>query len=311
MSIFSIILTISGLCLFETVSSIDNAIINAGVLTGMGQAARRWFLSWGILFAVFVIRGFLPWVIVWSTAAQLGFWGAFTATFSGNAHALVAIEKSSPVLLIGGGVFLVFLFFHWLFLEEKYLALRLEKFFYMHGSWFYAGMFVLLIAIAWFALLKTLLMGLGVLIGAGVFFITHGLKKSAEQKEKELSGSPTSDISKLLYLEIIDATFSIDGVLGAFAFTFSLPLILIGNGLGALVVRQLTVGSIQRIRQYKYLKNGAMYSVFFLGLFMILKSFGLRLPEWISPVVTLFVVGIFFRQSCIKIRQEAEALKNI
>ena len=65
MSIFSVALTILGLAVFETVSSVDNAIINAEVLSGMGARARRWFLVWGILFAVFVVRGLLPWLIVW------------------------------------------------------------------------------------------------------------------------------------------------------------------------------------------------------------------------------------------------------
>jgi hypothetical protein len=69
-----------------------------------------------------------------------------------------------------------------------------------------------------------------------------------------------SDLSKVFYLEVIDATFSIDGVIGAFAFTLSVPLILVGNGLGAIVVRELTVRNIERIRRYRYLKNGAMYS---------------------------------------------------
>jgi len=65
-----------------------------------------------------------------------------------------------------------------------------------------------------------------------------------------------SDLSKILYLEVIDTTFSIDGILGAFAFTLSIPLILIGNGLGALVIRQLTVGNIERVQKYKYIKSG-------------------------------------------------------
>ena len=68
-----------------------------------------------------------------------------------------------------------------------------------------------------------------------------------------------SDWSKILYLEAIDTTFSIDGVLGVFAFTLSIPLILIGNGVGAIVLRQLTVSNIDRIKKYAYLKNGAMY----------------------------------------------------
>ena len=65
MNWFSIILTVVGLCLFETISSVDNAIINAEVLSTMQQRARRWFLVWGMLFAVFAIRGLLPWLIVW------------------------------------------------------------------------------------------------------------------------------------------------------------------------------------------------------------------------------------------------------
>lgn len=297
MSAFSIILTIFGLCLFEAVSSIDNAIINAEILSGIGQRARRWFLTWGILLAVFVVRGFLPWVIVWSTVPQLGFWGAFTATFSGNAHAIAAIEKSSPLLLIGGGVFLVLLFFNWLFLEEKHFGLRIEKLIYGSRFLFYAVVIALLSVIVWFALQKYPLMVLGLVAGSCIFFISHAFKRRAEQKERELSSSSASDISKLLYLEVIDATFSMDGVFGAFAFTFSLPLILVGNGLGALVVRKLTVGNIERVKKYKYLKNGAMYSVLFLGSFMILKSFGMHIPEWMSPVVTFFVVGLFFMKS--------------
>jgi len=57
------------------------------------------------------------------------------------------------------------------------------------------------------------------------------------------------------------------------------------------------VGNIERVKKYKYLKNGAMYSVLFLGSFMILKSFGMHIPEWMSPVVTFFVVGLFFMKS--------------
>ncbi len=100
-----------------------------------------------------------------------------------------------------------------------------------------------------------------------------------------------------MYLEVIDATFSIDGVLGAFAFTFILPLILLGNGLGAVVVRQLTIGNIERVKQYKYLKNGAMYSILFLGSFMIADSFGAHIPAWLSPIVTIVILAFFFWKS--------------
>jgi len=220
-----------------------------------------------------------------------------TATFSGDSRALAAVEESSPILLIGGGVFLVFLFFHWLFLEKKRFGLGVEEFFYKNGFWFYTVVSVLLCAIVWFALRKHPMMGFSAVVGSSAFFITHGFKSSAERKEEELLHSSASDISKILYLEVIDTTFSIDGVLGAFAFTLSVPLILAGNGLGALMVRQITMGNIERVKKYVYLKNGAMYSVFFLGAFMILKSFGVHIPEWASPVITFGVIAFFFLKS--------------
>lgn len=297
MNIFSALFTVVGLCLFESISSVDNAIINAEVLSGMGQKARRWFLLWGILFAVFVVRGLLPWVIVWASAPGLGMWGALTATFSGNTAAIEAIERSAPVLLMGGGVFLVFLFFYWLFLEEKHFGLPLEPFFYRNGFWFYAVVSLLLCLLVWWSLARDPLMAFGAVVGSSAFFITQGFKSSAEAKEKELLHSSASDVSKILYLEIIDTTFSIDGVLGAFAFTLSVPLILAGNGLGALVVRQLTVGNIDRVKKYVYLKNGAMYSVLVLGSFMIARSFGVHLPEWASPAATIGIIGYFFLRS--------------
>jgi hypothetical protein len=106
-----------------------------------------------------------------------------------------------------------------------------------------------------------------------------------------------SDINKIMYLEVIDLTFSVDGVLGAFAFTLSVPLILLGNGLGAVVVRQLTVGNIKRVAQYKYLKNGAMYSILFLGLIMLYDAFGHHAPFWLSPLITFVIIGFFFVKS--------------
>jgi hypothetical protein len=140
-------------------------------------------------------------------------------------------------------------------------------------------------------------------VGSTAFFITHGFKQNAEQREKQLMDNKQnlSDISKILYLEVIDTTFSIDGVLGAFAFTLSVPLIIIGNGLGALVLRQLTVGNIDRIKKYAYLKNGAMYSILFLGTIMLMDSFGAHIPSWVSPLMTFTVVGYFFWKSKIEL----------
>lgn len=297
MEIISILLIIAGLVLFETITSIDNAIINAEVLSTMQQKARKWFLLWGLLFAVFIIRGVLPWLIVWITTPALGPIGALTATFSNDPKVIEAIELSSPILLIAGGTFMSFLFFHWLFIEPKNYGLFGERFFHRRGVWFFAVVSVLLTIIVWFALKRNPMMAFGAVVGSTAFFITHGFKQYAEESEKQLMEKSRSDISKIFYLEVIDATFSIDGVLGAFAFTLSVPLILLGNGVGAFVVRELTIHNIDRIKKYLYLKNGAMYSILFLGIIMLLDSFGFHIPNWVSPLITFGIVGYFFYKS--------------
>ena len=298
MDIVSGALIVVGLVSFEVISSVDNAVINAEVLGTMSKKARTWFLFWGMLFAVFLMRGLLPWLIIWATVPQLSFKGSLLATFSSDPMVIGAVDKSAPVLFAGGGIFLIFLFFHWLFLEPKNYGLHTEKFFARQGVWFYAVVSVLLTAYVWFALQRNHYMAFGAVLGSTAFFITHGFKQNAEKMEHEiLHKGSTADWAKIMYLEVIDATFSIDGVLGAFAFTLSVPLILVGNGIGAVVVRQLTVGNIENVKKYKYLKNGAMYSIFVLGLIMLMDSYGVHIPSWLSPVVTMCILVYFFSRS--------------
>ena len=87
--------------------------------------------------------------------------------------------------------------------------------------------------------------------------------------------------------------FSIDGVIGAFAFTLSVPLILIGNGIGAFVVREITIRGIDTISKFAYLKNGAMYSIGMLGGLMVLEAFGRHYPFWLAPLNTFLLLAVF------------------
>lgn len=320
MDLLSVILIVLGLGLFEIIISVDNAIINAEVLGTMSKKARRWFLIWGILIAVFLVRGMLPWLIIWANNPELGPIEAFTASFSNDPHIKEMIEESAPILLMGGGTFLIFLFFHWIFLEEKNYGLIGEKFFHRQGIWFFAVVSVVLAVFVFAANKANPNMAFGAVIGSTAFFITHGFKENAERAEQQMieGAEKMSDVSKILYLEVIDATFSIDGILGAFAFTFSIPLILLGNGIGALVVRQLTVSNIENVRKYKYLKNGAMYSILALGCIMVLHSFGhyvresmhpllyfiSHIPDWLSPAVTFIIIGYFFWKSYREVKKQ-------
>ena len=207
---WSIIITILGLILFEIVESADNAIVNAAVLTKMSPKSRHWFLTWGLFIAVFLVRGLLPFVIL-----------------------LLAKDK----ILIVGGIFLIFIFVRWLLENNKMYLFLKEK-------------------------------------------INNKINLE-------------NDTSRLVYLEILDAVFSIDGVIGAFAFTLSIPLIIIGNGIGSVIVRQLTIYNIGILKKLPLLKNGAMYSIMSLGMIMILEGYKIEFPFWFSPLITFVIIGFF------------------
>ena len=312
MDILYAVLIVLGLCVFETVASIDNAIINADILSTMKAWARKWFLVWGLLIAVFVVRGILPWIIIWVSAPSLGPIGALTATFSGDGAAAAAIEASAPYLLLGGGVFLALLFLHWLMAEEKNCIVPGERMLQKAEPWFTAAAAVFLLVLILISLKSNPALAAAAAVGFAVFFVMMGIRHFADKKSLELEKAGNqpdeklakhSDVSKLVLLEVIDASFSVDGVVGAFAFTMSVPLILIGNGLGALVVRQLTIKNIDNIRKFAYLKNGAMYSILFLAVLMCVEAFGLELPIWVAPAATILIVGIFLILSIIRIKK--------
>lgn len=291
---FSIIIVIIGLCLFEIISSVDNAVINANVLKTMPLKYRKIFLVWGLLFAVFLVRGLLPFLIVWMANPDLAIGQILGAIFSSDPVVAASLKYSKPLLMLGGGLYLLFVFLAWLFLEEKKYAFLVEGFIHRQGVWFYAATSVITTGVVYLAIKQNPILALAATIGVAAFFITDGFKKNAEEQEKKLlTDSHIGAWSKILYLEVLDASFSIDGVIGAFAFTMSVPLIVLGNGLGALVVREFTIRGIDVIDKFAYLKNGAMYSIGILGVIMISEAFGHEYPFWLTPVVTVCLLALF------------------
>lgn len=300
---FHAILVILGLIVFEVISSIDNAIVNAHVLKTLPEKYRKIFLVWGLLLAVVVVRGFLPFAIIWIANPAMGLGEVWRVAFSegGIGHAL---DESRPLLLLGGGMYLIMVFLGWLFLEEKKYAFLVEHFIHKQGIWFYFISSLLFTTVIWLALKTNPALALATAVGTTAYFLTDGFKRNAEEKEKQLiSGtSNMSAWSKILYLEILDASFSIDGVIGAFAFTMSVPLILIGNGIGAYVVREFTIRGIDIIAKYAYLKNGAMYSIGVLGVIMALEAFHIEVPFWVAPMNTVLIGGLFLFLSVKEVR---------
>jgi uncharacterized protein len=298
LSLVESIVIVLGLIIFEVVNSIDNAIVNASVLKTMGVIWRKRFLLVGILTSVFLVRFILPLIIVWISVPTISGQDLFLAFLGQSEVAKNAIEMQTPIILMFGGVFLLFLYLHWLFLEKKE-PLFIERFVKRkHGVWFFAFVAILLVIVMFLARANPMMM-LAAAIGSATFFIIYGLKETAEESEHNLVAgtSGLSDLSKFAYLEVLDMTFSFDGVIGAFAFTINLILILIGIGIGAIVVRELTIKGIDTISKYKYLKNGAMTSIGLLGLFMMLEAFHVPLPTILPILITFLLIGVAFYMS--------------
>lgn len=304
------IITILGLAVFEVICSVDNAIVNAHILKGLDDKYRKFFFTWGLFIAVFLVRGILPFIIVWIANSGLSFGEIMIAPFTQDALIADSFEHSKPLLLLGGGSYLFLIFLSWLFLEQKNCVFKLEKFIYTQSVWFYAWASIYIVFIVYLSIQVDPILALASVIGVSAFFITDGFKQNAEKTEKEmLSGkSHLSAWGQIFYLEVLDASFSIDGVIGAFAFTTSIPLILLGNGLGAIVIRQLTIKGIDRISKYAYLKNGAMYSIGILGIIMVMESFGKEIEFWIAPAITLSILLIFLFLSKKHIKNQAQGL---
>jgi len=310
MEIFSLLLVVLALCLFEMVNSIDNAIIDADILNGVKKKSRRVFMVFDILFAVLIVRGLLPWVIVFLTVPSLGFFGAFSASFSEDPLVVNSIAETAPLLLVGAGVFFVLLFLDWIFRKPKHFAHFHERILHGRDELFHIFALILLALMLFVSLALAPNYILPIFIGFTVFFVLHGLKSQFNlHKSSIVSGEKKniSDFKKLTYLEIIDSVFSIDSVLGAFAFTFSVPIIIIGAGLGAVVVRVITLKNTEHLKKYSYLRNGAMYSVFFLGIIMIFEAFDFDFPLWFSPLVTMLIIFYFIHKS----HKEAKLLHDL
>ena len=303
----SAFVVIAGLLLFEVVNSLDNAVVNSAVLSRMtNPRAKRFFVTWGLFSSVFLVRGIAPLVIYYIPNRAMGFGHVMRSFWSGDPAVQRAVAEVAPNLLMAGGAFLSLLFLHWLLVEEKDLGYAFELWLSKQGqAWFLAAVgigltTVCLLARAHAEPAHASNLMLAAVIGVSTFFVVDGIKEFAEASEEKLlegNNSAVGDWGKVLFLEAIDASFSVDGVVGAFAFTLVVPYILIGNGIGAYVVRQLTLGSVDKIGDYKLLANGAFYSIGALSLIMIAEGFGLHVPEWLSPAVTFGLVGFFFFKS--------------
>ncbi|MEN3583022.1 DUF475 domain-containing protein [Streptomyces sp. ZYX-F-203] len=321
------------LSILEISLSFDNAVVNAGILKKMNAFWQRIFLTIGILIAVFGMRLVFPVVIV-AVSAQLGPIQAVDLALSDKDRYQELVTDAHPSIAAFGGMFLLMIFLDFLFQDReiKWLS-RLERPLAKLGKVdmlaVCIALGVLLLSAIFFGAQahqhggtyadKTetvLLAGIGGLI---TYMIVGGLSgffenrlEEEEEREHEAeeaaarAGKPRSAVKMagkaaffmFLYLEVLDASFSFDGVIGAFAITNDIVLMALGLGIGAMYVRSLTVYLVRQgtLDEYVYLEHGAHYAIGALAL-ILLVTIQYEINEIVTGLVGVVLIGASFWSS--------------
>lgn len=293
------------LMVVEITFSFDNAIINAKVLERLSPFWQKLFLTVGIVIAIFGMRVIFPILIV-SLTANLDWHTVLNLAINDPEEYAHYLEQAHPVISAFGGAFLLMLAFHFFFSDERdtLWLKRIESKMRKLKHWWWPGV-VTLVLIGIVALLplnhhakQTLLAG-G--LGTLTYLLIHMLITAMEKWQgMDKDGALAEGVKRtgmaafisFLYLEILDASFSFDGVIGAFAITTNVVLIAIGLGVGAIWVRSMTIFMVRRktLNNFIYLEHGAHYTVFVLAIIM-LGSALFAVPEVVPGLTGIGIIA--------------------
>jgi hypothetical protein len=291
------------LAVLEVSLSFDNAAVNASVLKDMSPVWQQRFLTWGIAIAVFGMRIVFPLVIV-MVAASLGPVEAMQLALNEPTEYQRIVSDAHIGLMGFGGAFLGMVGLKYFFDSEKEvnwieaIERPLSKVadieavaigLVLAGTWATSTMLsdadALTFIIAAIA---------GLLTYLAVEIVNHVLEPPTPT---------TGDVAKagfgaFLYLEVLDASFSFDGVIGAFALTNNLIIIAIGLGIGAMFVRSMTIFLVKKgtMSEYRYLEHGAFYAILALAVIMYINTFA-HIPEVITGLIGAVLIGLAFWSS--------------
>lgn len=288
------------LIILEVSLSFDNAVVNARILRHMSQVWQRRFIIYGIPIAVFGMRFLFPILIV-SIAADMEMLQTLNLALNNPDEYHHALHSNKNQIYIFGGGFLLMVFLSfffeeketkWIrFLEDNHLITTLAK--SQNITLFIAiltGIILIMLtqnstyAIAYFSAI-VLHLGLGMF---DEIFSTSGIK---------------SGLMGFLYLEVLDASFSFDGVIGAFAMSQDIFIIMIGLGIGAMFVRSLTIYMVRKriLESFIYLEHGAHYAILALAVIMFIKIF-YEVSEIITGTASMLFIALALIHSVLKRR---------
>ena len=300
MGLWTALWLVTVLAILEVSLSFDNAVVNAGVLKDMSEFWRQAFLTVGILVAVFGMRLVFPIVIV---------------SFSGGISAVETMEmalnnpdqysqvltEAYPVISAFGGMFLLLVFLNFLFdsNKETHWLGALEERLTRLAKFSEISVFIALCAIfstRWWVpeaeQSRVFVAGvMGVLLYLAVDAV-GALFENEEEGDAAVKTIQRSGFASFLYLEVLDASFSFDGVIGAFAITKDVVIIMLGLAIGAMFVRSMTVYLVNRgtLSEYIYLEHGAHYAIGALAAIMLLGT-RVHVPEVITGLIGVAFIG--------------------
>ena len=288
------------LAVLETTLSFDNAVVNARVLKRMDALWQRRFLTWGIPIAVFGTRFILPILIV-AAAAGLSPFFVLGLAFTDPAGYGARLADSHVAIAAFGSAFLFLVSLKYFFNERKtvHWITSIERYFTKWGGIEAIEIAMVLSILLVCALLLPLEAGTLLtsgIVGIILFILMEGIAQSFEIESGETAAY--AGLALFAYLNVLDSAFSLDGVVGAFAVTTSLPVIIAGLGIGALFVRTFTLALVRAhaLEELPYLEHGAHYAILGLALAMLLGIF-VHVPQTMTGLIGLVFIILAYVSS--------------
>jgi uncharacterized protein len=288
------------LSVLEISLSFDNAVVNASVLKDMDRVWQRRFLTWGIAFAVFGMRVVFPLAIV-AIAAGLGPLETIDLSLNRPAE-YERIVSSAHVGIAGfGGAFLAMVGLKFFFDREKkvHWIVAIERQLSRFAA-LPAAEIAILLLVLWgisgmLAPEEALTFLIAGILGLVTFIAVEGINTILEHHEEaqRVAGAAVrSGLGGFLYLNVLDASFSFDGVIGAFALSNNMIVIALGLSIGAMFVRSMTIHLVEQgtLAQYRYLEHGAFWAIIALGAIMLISA-RFHIPETITGLIGAVLIG--------------------
>ncbi len=287
------------LAALEIALSFDNAIVNANKLEDMTPEWQRRFLTWGILIAVFGMRIVFPLLIV-TVFAWLSPMEALRLALVAPEQYSHIMHQSHSSIAAFGGTFLMMVALSFFVDEDKSvdwlkpLELQLRKCGSVRGFEIALVLVIVIVISRFLPDYKQQTFLFSAIMGLLVFTLVDGLGTFLDNSNKAMmNAGAKGGFGAFMYLEVLDASFSFDGVIGAFALTSNIILIAIGLGIGAMYVRSMTIMLVEKgtLQHFRYLEHGAFYSIFALALIMFMQSLW-HVPEMITGGVGVLMIGL-------------------